>query len=450
MTTEKNMFKYALKYLPLIFVVILLSGCGNDRNSAKFIFMPVEIRERSIFVDSEKFPDEVVLFFCASDFAPSDAELTEIIGDRLDNIEFSAVRAIPESLDILVFIEDCSGSMKPRLRQTDRIIVELARQFGELNAAIVRVGKHPVIALESTRCSKLAQIQLDTLEYPSPKGTALADGFELANEIIGEQSGAIVLLADGSISRTVKLAEQTALASKRGIPVVALQMDGCESGALKSISKETNGFYAHHEVNSLAEILTGGWTVSYKPVAIDTNGAEHKIVLRWGAQKRLGAYKAPGTPPPRAPEPEPVLAEEINIPVQLIEGMRVPFVETGNVEILRAGREVLDSIVFMLDSYNIPVGAKLAVDGYTCNIGAENYNNSLSLRRAKIAANYIRQNCADGIQLIIDGHGEADPIMPNDSESNRKANRRVEIRLIMEEKEVEIFTSHPGKSMRKN
>ncbi len=442
------MYKYALKYLPLIFVVILLSGCGNNRNGAKFIFLPVEIREHSIFVDSKNFPDEVTLFFCASDFDPSNAELTEIVGDRIDNTGFSARRAIPESLDILVFVEDCSGSMKPLLQLTNSIIIDFARQFGELNAAIVRVGRRPIIALQPTGCSELAQIPLDTLEYPSPKGTALAEGLELANDIIGEKSGAIVLLADGNLPGTDKLAEQAAVASQRGIPIVVLQMDGFESAALKSLSKETNGFYTHDKVNSLAEIVTAGWTVSYKPVVTDTNGAEHKIVLRWGAQKRLASYKVPGTPPP-PPEPELVL-EENTVPVQLIEGMRVPFVETGNVEILRAGEEVLDSIVFLLDSYNFPVGSKLAVDGYTCNIGAEDFNNNLSLRRAKVAANYIRQNCTKGIQFVINGHGESDPLMPNNSGRNRRANRRVEIRLVMEKKDIEVFTSHPDKSGRTN
>jgi len=423
----------------LFVVLILITGCG--KKPAGFVFFPVDVREHSVIIDSENFPGQITLFFCDANFNPHDAQLSEIVGDRVDLLDFSANRAIPDSLDILVFVEDCSGSMKPLVSRADRIIHKLTENFSELTAAVVRVGKQAVLTIPPTKCKKIAEMNLDSLEYPSPKGTKLSDGIELALELIGDGAGAIVLLTDGSVSQTRELNEQSEFASAQKIPIIVLQMDGIESKTLKKLSVETNGFFAHQKVHSLTEILASGWTISYTPTVTDTNGAEHKIVLRWGAQKRIASYIAPGTP---SPEPE---SEKITspIPAELVEGIRVPFMNPGNARILRPTRELLDSTITLIEADEANDAIKLAIDGYTCDLGTEEFNFDLSQRRAKAVANYIRQHCTKPIQFRITAHGESDPLMPNISEPNRRANRRVEIRLLPDASENEtpyrIFSS---------
>ena len=65
--------------------------------------------------------------------------------------------------------------------------------------------------------------------------------------------------------------------------------------------------------------------------------------------------------------------------------------------------------------------------GYTCDIGPESYNQKLSERRAKAVRDFlVNEVGVDSNRLITSGGGESRPAYPNDSEENRKKNRRVE------------------------
>jgi OmpA-OmpF porin, OOP family len=66
--------------------------------------------------------------------------------------------------------------------------------------------------------------------------------------------------------------------------------------------------------------------------------------------------------------------------------------------------------------------------GYTDSIGTEEYNMGLSSRRADSAANYLtsKHNIAES-RIVLNYHGEANPIASNDTPEGRAQNRRVEI-----------------------
>jgi OOP family OmpA-OmpF porin len=66
--------------------------------------------------------------------------------------------------------------------------------------------------------------------------------------------------------------------------------------------------------------------------------------------------------------------------------------------------------------------------GYTCNIGSEEYNLDLSLRRANSAAKYLTSNHnIDRDRIVVNYYGEANPIASNDTDEGRAQNRRVEV-----------------------
>lgn len=86
-------------------------------------------------------------------------------------------------------------------------------------------------------------------------------------------------------------------------------------------------------------------------------------------------------------------------------------------------REVADEV----SDYD---GGELDVIGYTDDLGSAQHGRKLSKQRAKAVAKVLREELdTPKFEINVEGKGEADPAVPNDSEKNRKRNRRVELTL---------------------
>lgn len=70
---------------------------------------------------------------------------------------------------------------------------------------------------------------------------------------------------------------------------------------------------------------------------------------------------------------------------------------------------------------------RVRLDGHTDSVGSDAYNEGLSQRRADAVRDYLVQQGIDADRLGTKGFGEVQPAYPNDTESNRAANRRTEI-----------------------
>jgi len=73
---------------------------------------------------------------------------------------------------------------------------------------------------------------------------------------------------------------------------------------------------------------------------------------------------------------------------------------------------------------------QIVVVGHTDNVGSEQYNLELSLRRANSVADYLIQNGVAQSRMGTEGRGELEPIASNATESGRSQNRRVEIYVV--------------------
>ena len=71
-------------------------------------------------------------------------------------------------------------------------------------------------------------------------------------------------------------------------------------------------------------------------------------------------------------------------------------------------------------------GVPINIDGHTDSVGSSDYNKGLSLRRAKSVKDYLVNNGVDAGRLTPRGFGKENPAYPNDTEENRRANRRTE------------------------
>jgi outer membrane protein OmpA-like peptidoglycan-associated protein len=76
----------------------------------------------------------------------------------------------------------------------------------------------------------------------------------------------------------------------------------------------------------------------------------------------------------------------------------------------------------------------LLIVGHTDNVGSDAFNQTLSEKRAASVSNYLASLGISYNRLRTEGKGELQPVVSNDSESDRTQNRRVEIAISANEK----------------
>jgi outer membrane protein OmpA-like peptidoglycan-associated protein len=87
----------------------------------------------------------------------------------------------------------------------------------------------------------------------------------------------------------------------------------------------------------------------------------------------------------------------------------------------------LDGVSMVLKEYDKTV---IEVAGHTDSSGSDQYNQSLSERRAQAVAGYLGSHGVKTQRLITIGAGEGHPVASNDTEQGRAANRRVELTIV--------------------
>lgn len=89
-------------------------------------------------------------------------------------------------------------------------------------------------------------------------------------------------------------------------------------------------------------------------------------------------------------------------------------------------RDTLDGVAQSMIDYP---NSLIDVMGHTDSTGSEQYNLDLSRRRAESVANYLVSRGVSRARIETIGYGEQYPIADNSTESGRRENRRVEIRI---------------------
>jgi outer membrane protein OmpA-like peptidoglycan-associated protein len=70
------------------------------------------------------------------------------------------------------------------------------------------------------------------------------------------------------------------------------------------------------------------------------------------------------------------------------------------------------------------------IGAHTDDVGATDYNQSLSEKRAQSVKKHLQEKGAPVTQLLTKGYGELAPITLNDTEEHRTLNRRVEFKIV--------------------
>ena len=98
----------------------------------------------------------------------------------------------------------------------------------------------------------------------------------------------------------------------------------------------------------------------------------------------------------------------------------------GNADISESSYPLLG----MLASIARNCDTRLEIAGHTDAVGDAGVNMKLSQRRADAVRKYLVQRGVKPEQIEARGYGETQPIADNESEAGRKANRRIEFRVI--------------------
>ena len=116
------------------------------------------------------------------------------------------------------------------------------------------------------------------------------------------------------------------------------------------------------------------------------------------------------------------------------EGDNITLVMPGNItfgvdssDINSGFYEVLDSVALVLVEFKKTL---VEVAGHTDSTGSEEYNQTLSERRAASVADYLVSRSVLASRLITIGVGERYPVASNETKEGRQFNRRVEINIV--------------------
>ena len=77
---------------------------------------------------------------------------------------------------------------------------------------------------------------------------------------------------------------------------------------------------------------------------------------------------------------------------------------------------------------------ELLIVGHTDNVGSNSFNRTLSKKRAAAVSSQLSASGIENSRLSIQGKGEREPAVSNDTEYNRSQNRRVEIAIYANDK----------------
>ena len=103
------------------------------------------------------------------------------------------------------------------------------------------------------------------------------------------------------------------------------------------------------------------------------------------------------------------------------------FFATDKTKILSSSEPALQELYKLLsDNPDI----RIRIIGHTDDVGKDDYNQRLSEGRSKSVKQEMVNRGIKPERIETAGHGEKDPIVPNDSDEHRQMNRRVEIEII--------------------
>lgn len=155
------------------------------------------------------------------------------------------------------------------------------------------------------------------------------------------------------------------------------------------------------------------------------NGSDKTIDLG-NDQYFLEIYAGPGNETTRVAAPPPMVRRTISLESDVTFDFDKSAIRVDADADLRKVVQVLNEADLF---------SEIVIAGHSCDLGPDEYNLALSTHRAASVRDLLLAAGLEVPAIRIQGHGEATPRLPNDSQANRSRNRRVDITFVTREGE---------------
>jgi VWFA-related protein len=354
------------------------------------------------------------------------------VASSIDSFNVTEVRQDRRDPYAIAFVLDHSPSMTElrarKLQEAIRLVLGIIRSGDQISVVKFTKDVYVEVPLTGESATYRSQFKVDGLEGYSG-GTAIYDGTIAGiNEIAKAPAGyrkAIILFTDGGDNSSDATADSVyKLARERGVNIYTIAYGMAETDMMRDLASYTGGrFYRIYSSKEFPYVfadiyrgLSNYYRITYRPPECQgLHTVNVSLTIPELGEERLadnGTYDRSLFTPFSAVGDIALVNIEFDYDKATIRPESMPRV-----------REIADVMK------NYPT-IRLEIRGHTDDKGSDDYNQRLSEQRARAVADALQEMGVGSTRLTVRGYGESRPLVPNDSDENRRRNRRTEFVIV--------------------
>lgn len=244
--------------------------------------------------------------------------------------------------------------------------------------------------------------------------TGMAEGPQVEGIISARRGNRIQVTSEDGVNTVVNLSEATEIRGRGGF--LGLNRTEISAGSLM------NGLPV-----SIETVMWNGALVANK-VRFSNSDMETAAMIHGGTAQQFAAHDA--AIEENAAATEALRGRMGDIDQYNIRGTTNVYFDTGKWNLSPSAQQELCAAASEANGID---NALLLVVGYTDDVGDQDYNQTLSERRAGRVVNFLQQECdwQPWRMLTPTGMAESDPLADNTTDAGRAQNRRVSVNILV-------------------